>query len=323
MKKAFLKFMLFILFFYLLCLGVDIFLKHILRYSYSGETEVWNDVLSGTVNADIIIVGASRSLTGIDCQVIRKTTDMTCYNLSANWQTPYLQFARFYTYLKYNKKPKVVFLSVQHGSLQVASPNRPYYLFPYLHEDIINKALSRENPRLKYVKYIPLYGFAISDTSVVINIFKKMLGKDVPHWAPRVLGYRAIDNGWDVDKFNSFKEKYPNGLKDAIMQKGINDFEEFIQAVRDIESRLLIVYMPIQQQAHPYMLNQDEVFTVYENLSNKYGFPFLNYYGHPITLEQDNFYNAQHLNSRGAGKFSEIIGLRIKEILNNSDNGHI
>ena len=42
-------------------------------------------------------------------------------------------------YLNHNTKPKVVLLAVQFGSLNVSKVNKPYYLYPYLHEEVINK----------------------------------------------------------------------------------------------------------------------------------------------------------------------------------------
>ena len=59
-----------------------------------------------------------------------------------------------------------------------------------------------------------------------------------------------------------------------------------------------------------------KVFAIYQSLADRYGCQILNYTYDSISHDTLNFYNASHLNRRGAELFSTKLAHDLKELLN-------
>src|ERR1700733_7665538 len=67
-----------------------------------------NQVMSGKVNADIIIRGSSRALSPFDPRVIQAATGRSAYNIGMNASQIDFELVILKTYLNHNVKPKLV-----------------------------------------------------------------------------------------------------------------------------------------------------------------------------------------------------------------------
>ena len=69
---------------------------------------VFNRIMSGRVNAGILISGSSRALTHYESKVIEEMTKCSTLNIGRNGSQTDMQLAFLKTYLKNNSKPKLI-----------------------------------------------------------------------------------------------------------------------------------------------------------------------------------------------------------------------
>ncbi len=79
--------------------------------------ENWNDILNGTINADLLIMGSSRALRHFDPLLIEKKTGFSAYNLGGSKLTFDIQKIKYNAYLQNNKHPKIAVINVDINSL--------------------------------------------------------------------------------------------------------------------------------------------------------------------------------------------------------------
>ena len=90
--------------FVLLTWPLDLFLSHNLKKStkHPAEYEVWNDIYSGQLNADIAIYGSSRAWVHINPEVLSQGLGKTVYNFGLDGQAFEIQYLRHIEYFKHN-----------------------------------------------------------------------------------------------------------------------------------------------------------------------------------------------------------------------------
>lgn len=107
MKLIFLKSIIFVLIFIALDKLIFLIYKHEIYdqpYSYGSLSKLY----SGTINADIVIFGSSRTMLHLDPAVIESATHLTTYNLAKDGTNIYQSFFTLEEYLLHNKRPKLI-----------------------------------------------------------------------------------------------------------------------------------------------------------------------------------------------------------------------
>ena len=84
------------------------------NHEYPGEIEVWNDIYQGNINSDIAIYGSSRAWVHINPKILKDSLNLKAYNFGIDGHNFWLQYLRHLEYLKYNKPPKIILLSVDY-----------------------------------------------------------------------------------------------------------------------------------------------------------------------------------------------------------------
>src|SRR5207302_909891 len=74
-----------------------------LRRINTSSFGVWNRIVDGTINAEIVISGSSRALTHYDPRIIEERTGLTAFNIGLNGSQTDMQLARLKTYLRHNR----------------------------------------------------------------------------------------------------------------------------------------------------------------------------------------------------------------------------
>src|SRR5262249_17993016 len=127
-----------------------------------------NRVMSGRVNAQIVITGSSRALAHYDPAIIECVTGKTAYNLGLNGSHTDMQLALLKAYLRHNVKPEIVVHNLDIHSLESTGSDlyNPGLYMPYLMEQDLYKAIERIRPDVWKWKWIPLYGYAVEDMNL-------------------------------------------------------------------------------------------------------------------------------------------------------------
>ncbi len=82
-------------------------------------------------------------------------------------------------------------------------------------------------------------------------------------------------------------------------------FNQFIKEIKEEDIDLIFVYGPEYIEGQDFVKNRNEIFSIYEEISNKEKIPFFNYSDDNMCFDKLLFYNSQHLNKKGANKFTE------------------
>lgn len=271
-----------------------------IRTSDFGAT---NQMLSGRVNADIVITGSSRALSHYDPKIIQAITGKSVFNLGRNGSQTDLQVAVFKAYLRHNARPKLVIHNLDLftfvSSHEIYDPGQ--YL-PYLDEPAIYQAIRAVYPDAWKWKYIPLYGY----TAVDMN-FDWLLGlRGLVGLDPRedhYRGFRPRSGGWTED-FDNFRRSNPDGVTIQVEPRAVRDFEELIAVCHQEGIPLLLVYSPEYRQMQLMERDRRQIFQRFQEICRRNRIPLWDYSESPLSADRTYFVNSQHLNTLGAEVFS-------------------
>ncbi|MBD1432781.1 hypothetical protein H8B06_08100 [Sphingobacterium sp. DN00404] len=306
--RTFFFFFPFVVISYPLDYGISYFLSK--SNDASGEFEVWSDIYSSKVNCDIAIYGSSRAWVHIDPQIIADSLNQSVYNFGINGHNFWLQYLRHLELEKHNKSPKVIVLSVDVFSLQKREDlYNPDQFLPYMlwNSNIANFTKSYKGYNgTDY--YIPLIRYAGKFEALKSSIKHAVMNTSDIHY--RTNGFKGMDREWntDLEKAKSNNVSYEIELDN----KSIELFELFIQECDANHTDLILVYTPEYIDGQNYVSNRKDVIDIYKNLAVKYQLTFLDYSNDSICLNKQLFYNASHLNKKGACVFSKKLAKDIK-----------
>jgi hypothetical protein len=295
--------------------GLDAIITYGLKQIPTSKFGSFNKVVSGHVNAEIIINGSSRALTHYDPRIIERLTGHSAYNLGMNGTQTDVHAAVLKTYLSRNSKPKIVIQNLESFTFEPTLPGELYdpgTYVPYLNEEPLYRSLLAIDKNVWKWKHIPLYGYAVEDMKFT--------------WAWGILGclgfygqenyfqgFTPRHTPW-TGEFERFKAGLSaKGVRNRIDPRGMHALREIIQICKEADIHLILVYSPVYSEMQLLEINRPEIFALFRELSLEYQVPFWDYSDHTICREQTNFYNSQHLNANGAALFTADLTRRIVE----------
>jgi len=305
MKKFIKTLLLFLIPILVLSYPVDVFLSNNLKKSNDlfGEYEVWNDIYTSNINADILIYGSSRAWVDISPKILEDSLHLKSYNLGMDGHNFWLQYLRHLEYLKYNNAPKHIILAVDFNSLQKRDNLYLYEQFlPYMLWNKNTKEFTKTYEGFNNFDYdIPLIRYAgnssIVKNAITIGIENK---KDTPY---RTKGYRGIKKTWSKDLENA-KSKMKN-YKIQIDTASVTLFDKFLQECKSNNIKVSLIYTPEHIEGQKFIENKNKIIDIYKNYAKKHELIYLDYSEDSICLDKSYFYNATHLNKTGSELFSK------------------
>jgi hypothetical protein len=299
----------------LLVYGLNAAINSGLRSLTTNQFGVFNRMVGGTINADILITGSSRALSHYDPRIIESTTGLPTFNLGLNGSQTDLQLAVLKTYLKHNRKPRIVLHNLDAFSfVMTREVYDPAQYMPYLGENDIYDTLHHVNPKVWWkCKYLPLYGYAVHDMRL-----DWMLGPlGLVGWSPRQVFFQGFNprvGRWTED-FASFKAANPDGVSFEIQPAGVQVMRELIQVCQQNGIRLIFVYSPEYREMQALTRNRAAIFNEFHELSQDYSVSLWDFSNWDHAGEIEYFRNSQHLNAEGAELFSTDLAHRLVEEL--------
>ena len=305
MKTFTKRLIIFLLLLILISIPIDLGISRLLRQDnqrFAGEFNVWNDIYNSNINCDIAIYGSSRAEVGIDPQIFKESLDLTAYNFGMDGHHFWLQYFRHTEYLKCNKKPKQIILSLDVFSLEKRKGLHNYAQFlPYMlwNMDIFKYTNSYEGfNTMDY--FIPLFRYS-GESNVLKSSIYTLLKRN--NEKSRKNGYVERDIPWNSDFEKAKKEK--KTMEISLDEEPLKLFKRFIKECKNNEIKLTLIYAPEYIEGQRFVSNRKEIIELYENISKEYNIPFYNYSGNEICFNKKFFYNASHLNKIGAELFTK------------------
>jgi len=275
-----------------------------------GEFEVWNDIYNSNVMCGIAIYGSSRAWVHIDPKILKDSLELDAYNFGIDGHNFWLQYLRHLEFLKHNIKPQTIILSVDIYSLQKRNDlYQPDQFLPYmLWNSNVQKYTSSYKGYNNFDYYLPLFRYS-GKTNALKTIFNNFF-RNQSSEKFRYNGFFGMDREWnnDLEKAKANTGSYTVKLDSS----SITLFEKFINECKHNNIELIFVYTPEFIEGQLFVSNRDDVINLYKYFSNKYSISFYDYSKDSICLDKTCFYNASHLNKRGADIFSRELANDLK-----------
>ena len=276
------------------------------RYHASARG-VWNSVVQGKVNADIVVCGSSRALVHYDPAIIKARTGWSAYNLGRNSTWPDLQLIFLKTYLAHNRAPKCIVINVDHTCFAVTKRvYDPGQYIPYLDEPALYDKLVLLDNRYERMRHFPLLGVIehrlfLASLAGLFGIYGKEDHFD---------GFAPSTRTWSSE-FDRFKRDNPDGFTIPIEEEGTAIFGDLIRVGLKAGSRVVLVYSPEYYEAQILTRNRKEILDQVRKIADRCGVEFWDFSDNPICQDKSFFYNSQHMNKRGADIFSDELGQKL------------
>lgn len=263
----------------------------------------WNDIIFDSTYHDVIISGNSRAWHFYNPYVIDSICGTNSYNLGLDGRYISSQVARYNVYLQFHRRPKCVVQSVEHFTLSSSKNNRfereqflPYFYINSLYNDIyMDEGFTLID---KYVPFVRFIGYR----DVIFEGFH--LHNDLVRYNNFYKGFEEGGREWNNTKYTIDSIKFSCDSIEAIR------FERFIsQLIKDSIS-VVLVFGPMYRGSIDTVIVREEEQRMYDwfnACADKYGCPVLNYMQLDICFDTDYFYNATHVNYKGAQIISEML----------------
>ena len=269
---------------------------------------VWNRVVQGKVNADIIVCGSSRALVHFDPAVIAAETGLSTFNLGRNGTFVDLQLPFLKTYLAHNKTPVCIVQSLDNSCFKTTRQvYDPEQYIPYLNQPALYEKLVSIDPRYERMRRFPLFGVVeqrllLTSLAAILGIYPK---------EDHFNGFRPTARVW-TGEFERWKAQHPSGVESPIEENGVKVFRQLVECSVKSGAKVVLVYSPEYREAQPLITNRQQVLGKIRDIASEVGVEFWDFSDDPICADRSLFYNSQHLNRRGADLFSAKFGQRLK-----------
>lgn len=283
----------------IMCIVDYCYSKRVEKSNYC-SIEQWNDIINGNIDADIVIMGSSRAWVQINPMIIDSVLSTNTYNLGTDGSNFNRQMKKYIIYRKYNKKPKLVIQNIDFCSTLGYNVGYEKIQFcPFFWNKSIRDEFWSSEPFSFFEKYAPMYRFRNLFPSFLLSLGERSLNK----------GYRSVDESWNGEEFEKI-----DSIRFNVNSTTLNMFCEYLKKNKEDSIKVVLVYAPIYIGATEKVTNLNDMYTLYQNIANKYGATILDYNYMDMCKDTAYFYNAMHLNKRGSEIFTDSLANDIKRL---------
>ena len=304
-------------------LFIILFMDTSLRMQNSLFKEKYEGAKESQDSIEIVILGTSRATYGVNPEAF----DLYAYNLANLGQSLYFDKRITLSLLPEMNNLKYAFISIDYHSLAFSSQHNgdfwSYYGNGIKYKDT-DYTWANISPTL--FGYTPKVAYAMIKNRFV-NLWKH--GSDIVDfevhpsvdiYQPAVKGFVALE-GRDSLNFNHeayiVSSKWYTEVIDESDEKKeiVEDLEDFIEILLAEEVTPILFSPPTYIEYNSY-LNQSHIeynIQTSEHIAKKYGIKFWDFHDSKI-FSIDDFHDMEHLNTKGALKFSNMLNDSIKKM---------
>lgn len=273
--------------------------KFALKYKHDKRLEL---VINNKLDKDVLIIGSSRALNGINPKTIEQITGLTCYNLGVSGTN--IVFHETILNLVLNSKniPKTIIYTIDDPATLYNFDDLVIYkqeeLYPYVYNDYVNQIVSK---RLDKENWCTLASSTYRNNVNFMSAIKYLArGHEVI--APEInniddYGANLIE-GYQKGMDNMlYLEKYPYSLGEE-HELYVSTLINIISTCKKNNIQLILAIPPVYYTPSGIFNTRIKQLVNNQCLVLDYSTEF---------KEKKMFYNYGHLNKNGATKFSEIL----------------
>jgi hypothetical protein len=291
MRKLILKILLFVVILLIPLCVADYFKTKEYRSKDYYPFSTWNDIVDGKLNSDTWILGSSRAWVQYNPRILDSILDISSYNLGCNAEFINPEIQCFEIARAYNKRPKYVLVDLFcHSMTMDLTPRCKFYYTPYIYKRKLRNIIrNNDNISWEYL-YIPYYRYSECSGGEVYFTECKTYPKK---------GYAPNDIVWDGSELDKTDSVFYNAESEAIAY-----LDKFIKKEQNDSVTVILIHSPFYREGFEKIQNHQEMMTMFKNIADRHHIPFLDYTNDPICYDTAYFYNAMHLNARGADIFT-------------------
>ena len=289
--------------------GLDLIITHNLWQSKVQMLDRYNTVYQSNTDYNVLIMGSSRGLVQYSPQILDNILGVESYNLSCNGRCIDAEINIFNAYCRNHSLPKIVIQNIDHGTLHMSNMYEREQYLPYITHDKDLYNATRQTEQFNWSdRLIPLKRYAGYS-----EMFKEGLRIKNKMYNPynEYKGYEGRERQWDGSIFNTIeKESFTTN------PQADTNFDHYLSYCKENGIQVIFVYAPLYYGLTEKLgADTTIMFEHFQHYADKYNCPTFNYLYDSICHDTAYFYNANHLNRRGAELFSTKLANDLKELL--------
>jgi hypothetical protein len=268
----------------------------------------WNDIYSGKLHADAVIIGSSRAWAQYDPQILDSILSIDSYNLGIDGSPINRQIFKYNTYRRLNTKPKLIIQNIDYSTINVYSGYKREQFFPYFFDKIFLEGANFEEHFNFSEKHLPIYRYIGYPDLIQMGLgfnMSKIYGSNYV----LVKGYYGKMLPWDGSKLKEQTEIEYNQDSTAL-----RIFDQYLAQAKKEDIKIVFVYAPLYVEVTKIVKDLNGLYLMYDSIAKKYDIPILDYTYDPLSYDTAYFYNANHLNRTGAELFSAKLAYAIDSL---------
>ena len=297
MKKFLYKILLFTFLIILCAYGLDLFLSWRLRTNENRMYAAWNQVYNDTTDYNLVINGSSRAWTQYSPLILDTTLGVNSFNLGIDGSAINRQIIKYRKYRDLHGAPSYLIQNIDLGTMDYTYGYEREQFFPYFFYDrALIKDLDQYEKFSFLEKYCPCYRYLGYKEVLLEALFHDNTGHHVEYLTKGYLGR------WD--KWDGSQLAKQDKVECACDTNAIKIFEEFLNEVTHEGTKVIFVYAPVYHEVRAKMINEQQMFDMYDSIAKKFDIQILDYNDIPMCYDTTYFYNGTHLNKVGAEMFT-------------------
>lgn len=283
-----------------------------LRTTGSWLVDEWNDVFSEGEPYDIVVLGNSRAWVHLDPKIFDSITGWDTYNFGIDGYPIDMQLVRFWALANDNRLPKLIIQNIDPFTLRKSGNvewDKTQFL-PYLYEPELRKVLL-DNQLSWKEHYLPLFKYR-GQREILRREIGQLMGEPVQE-AAKYKGFAGFHVSWLPD-FENFK-KSNTEVALSLDEDMIGELRKMIAYSKEHNIQVVLAFLPMYDEATAMIKHKPELDSLMQSLSIEFApnCHYLDYSRTSFSGDTAYFYNATHMNHKGADSISRIIATRIKE----------
>lgn len=310
MKKFFQNILLFVAIILLLALVVDFAVSNGLKRTERGHFFTMNALMNQKMDADVVILGNSRAVGSYNPYVLDTILEANSRNLGVSAQPFGVSYLRWQLYHRNNKNPKLLIVNIDFRELRMVSngfEKEQYY--PYMTDTLVRPYLDLYSFTWAE-KHVPMYRYR-GDYKLMAIGFGELLHIRHDRKGNYYKGYKNEDTQWNGRNLQYVLSR--GMIKGQCEPQAVQLLERFLQETSSENIPVVFVYAPLYKRLKDN-LEEEETRAAYQDLSQRYDIPLLDFSEIDFYSDTSFFMNGHHVNRKGAAAFSAKLARSIDSL---------
>ena len=275
--------------------------------------EVWNDVMDSTITPEIVVLGNCVATHDHNPYILDSVLHTDAYVFGMNNLTFPYHYFMWAMIKKYRSElPKMVIMSLDYSdmSFRDAKTNMENEQFLSLMWDKDARHFLRTYGGYSCLDaYVPCYRYFGHNKRMKYGICNFLGLKNYAGNHEHYKGYQGLE-----DQYNAHREWFSSDFEQPIEPEVVAMLDTFLMDCKKRDIEVLMVLPPIVYELSNHIVNEAEVYQVYDSLAHVHGFKCIHYVSpHWMAMDTNYFESPNHLNKQMSDIYTTDLAHYIRE----------